>query len=103
MESNIQIISFIFSFAFGILFVFFNEFNNFVVKNIKKSYKLIITILFIVNVVLLYLIFLYKINKGEIHIYFLICVFLGYVITYKKIKVLIKNVKERINVVKKKI
>jgi len=48
------------------------------------------------NIVIIYIIFLYKINNGKFHLYFLIMIFLGYYCSYKITSKLLKNVKLRL-------
>ena len=50
--------------------------------------KYLSTILFMIDVVLGYVIIMYHINQGIIHIYFLICILTGYILSnfvYKKL------------------
>ena len=99
MNNVIQLFSFIISFLFGIVFAFLNELNSSLIKKKKLYLKIIITFLFVVDVSLLYLIVIYKLNNGIMHVYFLIFIILGYIISYKKIKVLSKNVKRTVKMV----
>ena len=102
MENEIQMLSFVVSFIFGICFAFLNELNKKIISKKKKQYKLIFSFLFIINITLLYLIINYYINNGVIHIYFLICVFLGYLFSFKKVKLLTNSIVNRIVLVLKK-
>jgi len=100
MQNEIQLLSFFVSFLFGIIFAFLNEFNNKLIAKGKKGFKIAATFLFIINISLLYLLLMYKINEGVIHLYFLLFVVLGYIISFPKIKVLTKSVNRLSNFIK---
>lgn len=93
MTVNIQIIALSFSFLFGFIFYYLNALNQYIIKNKKKIYQSIITILFMYNIVLLYIIMLYKINHGIFHPYFFILLILGYISNKKFTKKVLSNVK----------
>jgi len=101
MQNEIQLLSFFISFLFGILFSFLNELNNKIISKGKKGFKIAITFLFVINISLLYLFLMYKVNEGVIHLYFLLFVVLGYIISFPKIRVLTKSVKQMSNLIKK--
>jgi len=101
MQNEIQLLSFFASFIFGIFFAFLNDLNNKLIAKGKKGFKIAATILFIVNISLLYLFLMYRINEGVIHLYFLLFVVLGYVARSYKPKVLTKTVKKVSNYLKK--
>jgi len=101
MQNEIQLLSFFVSFLFGILFAFLNEFNNKIITKGKKTFKITTTFLFIINISLLYLLLMYKINEGVIHLYFLLFITLGYIISFPKVKVLTKSVNKLSNYIKK--
>lgn len=87
MSSYVQLICLIVSFMYGIFLYYANHFNVRVIfkKNIVE--KLIISILYLLVVSLLYVCFLYKINGGILHIYFVLVMIGGYVfISVKKRK-----------------
>ncbi len=99
MNYKIQLISFLVSFLFGIFFFYTNMLNKKIINRQKIHYKYIITFLYIINITLIYIILIYKINKGIFHIYFLIMVLLGYIISLNQLK----NVKKIIIYFKNKI
>lgn len=78
MDINLQIFCFCFSFIFGFIYYFLSTYNIKYVKNLHIILSTIITLMFIVNCVLVYLIVLYKINSGVFHVYFFFMIFLGY-------------------------
>lgn len=104
MNQIIQIESLIFSFIYGIFFAFFTRINYKYLNDKKLYFKIIFTIIFTIDNVLLYLYFLIKINSGYVHIYFIICLILGYFLATKKIFLLIKRIpfKKLIEKIKKK-
>ena len=78
MSVIFQIISFMVSFLYGVFFAFLCKIHFFYVNPMKVYWQFILTIIFILDSVLGYVILLYHINEGVIHIYFLILVLLGY-------------------------
>ena len=80
MDSYIQLISLIGSFIYGILLYYCNRFNYNII--VKKSIigKLLISILYLFNVSLLYVCFLYKLNSGFLHVYNILFIVIGYII-----------------------
>ena len=95
MNINIQIYSLLFSFLYGIIFYILLEINyNFLFEG-KIIYRIIISFLFVIVLSLVYFLILLKINNGIIHIYFLIVMFTGYMLSfviYKKLIVKRKKV-----------
>lgn len=62
-------------------------FNYKILKGKNILVKILGSILYILNVSLLYILFLYKINYGVLHIYFVLFMILGYIgISVKKRK-----------------
>ncbi len=89
MTSYIQIISFLISFIYGIFFYLLSKFNYYILNNKSKIIRLIITTIFIIDIVILYIYIIYKINHGYFHLYFLITLIIGFSISnvyYYKIK-----------------
>ena len=95
MYYKLQLHSFLFSFIFGIFFFITSYFNNKLIKNKKAIFKYIITFLYIVNIVLIYILLLYKINYGVFHIYFLMTVLVGFIFGYWQTNMLKKYIKRR--------
>lgn len=96
MSSLVQIISLGISFFYGIFFSLVNKINELMID--KKNYfiKVLVTLVFIIDVVILYIYIMYKVNNGNIHPYFIALVIIGYVvmnINYKYLKKCIKSVK----------
>lgn len=101
MDSLTQIISFIVSFVYGIGFYMLAKFNKSILYAKKDIWKFIVTFIFIIDIVILYLAILFKINKGTIHPYFIITLIFGFVLG-NCILNLLKNIcKKCVNKIKK--
>jgi hypothetical protein len=84
MTSYIQLICFFISFYFGILLYYTNKFNILFSNNKPFIIKFIINFLYIFNMSLLYVVVLYKINNGILHVYFVFLIILGYILSCVK-------------------
>ena len=82
MILRIQIYSLLFSFFYGIFVFFLLELNYKLLYTVKMLYKIIISFFFVMFISLLYFYGLLKINNGIIHIYFLIVMFTGYMLSF---------------------
>lgn len=94
MILKIQIASLCYSFLYGIFFSFLADLNYILLYNDKKHIKVLSTMFFIINNVLLYFIMLQKINNGIVHIYLIISFLLG-VIIHAGINKIIAKYKKR--------
>ena len=90
MTANIQLISLIVSFLFGFIFYYLYKINYIIIKVKKRFYQSLITILFMYNIVLLYIIMIFNINHGIFHIYFFIMIALGFFTNLKWSKRMLK-------------
>ena len=95
MDAKTQITVLTFSYLFGFIFENLNKLNINIIKNKSYFYRLIISLLFMYNIVLIYLISLYKLNHGIFHIYFLIMIILGFITSLKFTKKMSSNDKFR--------
>lgn len=95
MPVKIQIIALLFSFIYGALISNIIFLHNRIIKPQKRIYRSLMTILLMYNIVLIYIIVLFKINKGIFHLYFLIMLTLGCIANFALKKKLLKNVKYR--------
>jgi len=104
MDAKTQIITLLFSFLYGFIFFYLEIFHNHIIKHKKRLYRSIITILFMCNIVLIYIILIFKLNNGNFHIYFILMIIIGFIISIKIYKNLLNNVKCRqlIEKIKKK-
>ena len=102
MNSNIQLLSLFVSFLFGIIFYYITCINFKLINNLKKYLKHIITIIYVFDMTIIYILIIYNINKGYFHIYFISMVFLGYFVGYlTKLYFISKiSVKSKINKLK---
>lgn len=106
MNYKLQLASFLFSLVYGIFFFITNRLNKKLIQKEKVIFKYIITFLYILNIVLIYIISIYKINTGIFHFYFILMVILGYIIGYLqfyKSKKYVKLIKDTIKQKKKMI
>ena len=78
-----QIYSFVFSFLYGIFFEILLSVNSKFVYSSNIFVKIISSILFVIFNTLLYFFVMFKINYGILHIYFLLCILLGYIFMCK--------------------
>lgn len=78
----VQIYSFLFSFCYGIFFFILLEINYKLIYSDCVFIKILYSFIFIIFNALLFFIILYKINNGIIHIYFIIMILIGYIISY---------------------
>ena len=94
MNSYIQVISFLISFIYGIIFYLFTRFNKYMLINKNNVIKLLVTLVFVIDMVILYIYIMYKVNFGMIHPYFVAVVLVGYIFMmflYDKCSMLIKR------------
>ena len=80
MNSYIQVISFLISFIYGVIFYLFTRFNKFMLSNKNNVIKLLVTLVFVIDMVILYIYIMYKVNFGMIHPYFVAVFLIGYVV-----------------------
>ena len=93
MDAKTQIIVLSFSFLFGFITYYLYVINYKIINNQKKIYRSIISIMFSYNLVLIYLIFLYKLNNGNFHIYFFFLLILGFFSAYQMSRKLLNSKK----------
>ena len=93
MDYKLQLLSFVVSFIYGIVFYLGNRLNSYLIKNEKVVFKYINTFLFIIDFALLYVVLIYKVNRGIFHIYFIIVAILGYILTLSQFEKSKKYVK----------
>jgi len=87
MDSYTQLGCLVVSFLYGIMLFWLNNLNYKILCDKNKFVNIIGSILYIINVSLIYISFLYKFNNGILHIYFVLFIILGYIfISVKKRK-----------------
>lgn len=80
MNSNLQLISFLVSFVYGIVFYFLTDLNFKLIKNLKKYQKHLLSFIYTMDMTIIYIIIFYHLNKGYFHIYFIVMVFIGFLV-----------------------
>ena len=93
MDAKTQVIVLSFSFLFGFITYYLCVINYKLINHQKKIYRSLTSILFSYNLVLIYLIFLYKLNHGNFHIYFFFLLILGFFSAYQMSRKLLKSKK----------
>ena len=83
MDAKTQITVLLISYIYGFLFYYLAKLNNEIIKKKKRLYRSIISILFMYNIVLTYIIIIYKINNGIFHIYLFFMIILGFLSSIK--------------------
>lgn len=96
MGLKLQILSLLFSFVFGIIFSICTNINYRFLFCKNKIFKIIITIIYIIDASLLYFLILKRINNGIIHSYFLIAIFIGFLIGHINLNKYINKFKMKI-------
>ena len=92
MNSNLQLISFLVSFIFGIFFCLITILNFKLIAKTKKFLQHILTFIYVIDMTIIYIIIIYKLNRGYFHIYFVMMVFIGFLIGYTIYKKLISKI-----------
>lgn len=95
MPASLQLITLGASFLYGFVFYYLMKLNYKLIKNKKKFYQSLITILFMYNVVLLYIIIIFKLNSGIFHIYFFIMLALGFLSNLKLTQKMLKTLNQK--------
>ena len=93
-----QLLILILSYLYGILFYLLTRYNMFITKKLSTIKKFIITLIFIIDITILYIYLLYHLNNGKTHPYYLFMVILGFItigINYKKVVKLCKKISKR--------
>lgn len=88
MDLKLQILSILFSFGYGIISSYLYNLNYNFIHDTTILYKLVINILFCVNLGLIYFILIKVINYGVVHIYFVFSFIAGFVLFVNKYKFL---------------
>lgn len=87
MVLSVQIISLLVSFCYGMFFYLTLELNSRFIYSGNLFVKIICSLIFIAFHTLLYFLILMYINNGYVHIYFILCIMLGYLmckVVYKR-------------------
>lgn len=104
MNYKIQLISFLFSFLFGVFFYLTSLINYKIIKKHSYLIKYLISFIYVLDMALVYILLLYKVNNGVIHVYFVLVLGIGFLVSclyYKKIKKICEKVKNKCKYLKK--
>lgn len=82
MNSTMQLISFLVSFLYGIIFYFLTLINFKLINTLKIYVQHILTFIYVIDMTIIYIIIFYHLNKGYFHIYFIMLVFVGFFVGY---------------------
>lgn len=89
MSSSIQLLTFFISFLYGIIFSFLTILNFKILDKVSKYMKHLVTFVYVIDMIIIYIIIVYKINNGYFHLYFILTVivsyFVGLLTYYKKV------------------
>ncbi len=102
MDYKTQIFCLVISFIYGIFFSMCANINYKYLFAQRISYKILFNVVFILDIVLLYVLIIYKINNGIFHIYFIIMIALGFSLSFNRIRMLTSNVNVKSWLAKKK-
>ena len=91
MKLNIQVSSFVYSLIYGFLFYYLLDLFNKFVKKKSLFLRIIFSLFFVLLVATIYFLVLLFVNNGYVHIYFFLCIILGYLLC----KVVYKNICKR--------
>ena len=75
----------------GFILYLLSILNYHIVINKKNIWKYILTILLVIDFVLIYLVGIYYINNGIVHIYFIIMVIIAFLASVKLLPIAKKN------------
>lgn len=100
MDIDIQIISIIFSFVFGLLFSILTNINYKFLFSKNMVLKILFTAIFVLDSGLLYFLIIKRINNGVINIYFLLLIVLGFITGFVKLSKYVNIVKKSLKSVK---
>ena len=91
MNLKLQIYSFVFSFLFGTILSVFTNLNYGLLFNKNKKIKILGNFLFLFDFSLIYFLGIKLINNGILHIYFLLLLILGFLLSYSFFRFLRKK------------
>ncbi len=86
MALQIQILSLVYSFVFGIFFGFCVNFHYDFLFSRKKWFQILINFIFVIDMALIYFLVLKIINGGVLHCYFYLLIFFGFLFSFRYTK-----------------
>lgn len=94
MTLNIQIITSIFSFLFGIFFYIFLKVNSKIIYNTNEIIKIFGTTLVVLISIMVYFLILKKLNDALFHPYHLLLIITSFSLTYYLHQNIVKHLKK---------
>lgn len=82
MDELLQIYTLTFSFFYGIFFGLSSMWHFHISYNYKVVMRYLSSILFVIDIVLLYIFLMYRMNEGIFHLYFLSMVLVGFIVAF---------------------
>ena len=98
MTGFTQLLLLICSYLYGIIFYLLTRYNLFITKHLSTLKSFLVTLVFIVDMVILYIYLIYRANDGIFHIYFILLLILGFITmgyNYKKIVKLCQKITKK--------
>ncbi len=95
MKLSVQIYSFIYSFIFGCCFYYILDIAMIIINKLNKIVKYVCILMFVMLMACLYFYILLFINNGVVHLYFLLCILVGYIFVYKIILPLFTHLRKK--------
>ena len=80
MSSYVQFLVLLFSFIYGVFLYYMFNLNKKILIKIGLIFKFLISVLFLIDLALFYILILYRLNSGVLHIYNVICIVLGFLL-----------------------
>ena len=82
MSSNVQLWCFLISFLYGLFFGLMSKLHFWLIKDYTFCFRFLISVVFVIDCVLGYILVMYHLNLGIFHIYFDVFVFIGFVLAF---------------------
>ena len=82
MSANLQLICFLASFLYGIFFGLLSKFHFNLISKYHQIFQLLISVVFVIDIVLGYILIMYHLNFGIFHLYFFFFIFVGFICSF---------------------
>ena len=97
MTANIQLLILAISFLYGITFFLTSKYTLLITNKLPTIKKFLVHLIYVIDMVLIYIYIIYKINDGIFHIYNLILFIIGFLLIgkyYKNIVYICQKIKK---------